>query len=367
MSKQKRDFYEVLGVSKDASAREIKTAYRKLANLYHPDKSKDPDAEEKMKEINEAYDTLIDENKRANYDRFGDPNAQSGFGGFDGFEGFGNFGGFSGFGDIFESFFNQANSGSWNKSGARNFGEEISISFVDSILGTNIKKKLKKYEHCSGCNATGYNLKSERKDCYECNGSGEILKQVNSIFGVQTKTYICSKCDGNGYRYEEKCNICHGKKYSIVEKEVNVKIPAGVNDGTKLRVIGFGEFSPAGNGDYIMIVNVREHKFFKRKNNDIYVELKVSLKDVLTEKNVKVPTPHGIVEIKMKRNYTNGMAVTLRGKGVITNKGDGNLIAILEIIHPKYDDKTESLLRSVLEKAHDDVNEKYAKDVLKNN
>ncbi|WP_027334350.1 DnaJ C-terminal domain-containing protein [Mycoplasma elephantis] len=362
--KEKRNFYDVLGVNKDATPREIKTAYRKLANLYHPDKSKDPDAEEKMKEINEAYDVLIDENKRANYDRFGNADAQSGFSGFDGFEGFS---GFSGFGDIFESFFNQTGRSGWGKTGARDFGEEIYISFVDSVLGTEITKKLKKYEHCSDCNATGYNLKSERTDCVECDGSGEVIKQVNSFFGVQTKVYPCKKCEDKGYRYKEICESCDGKKYSIIQKDVTIKIPAGVTEGTKLRIVGFGEFCPAGNGDYIIIVNINEHKYFKRKNNDIYLELKVSLKDIILEKNVKVPTPKGNVEIKMKRNYTNGMAITLRGKGIINKKSAGNLIVVLEIINPKYDEKTETLLKAVLEKATDNINENYSKDVLSSN
>ena len=316
----KRDYYDVLGVSKTASEDEIKKAYRSLAKKYHPDLNpNNKEAEEKFKEVNEAYETLSDQTKRSQYDQFGHAGAQ----GFNGFNGAGGFSGagFGGFEDIFSSFFGGGRQTSAHNSNRPRQGDDleqsITIDFQESIDGCKKEIKITIDDECSTCGGTGAFSKNDINVCGRCHGSGSVVVEQNSIFGrVQTQT-TCPKCGGRGQEITRKCEKCNGKGRIRKTKDITINIPAGIADGMSMRLEGKGQagYNGGPNGDLYVNVRVRPHKEFKREGDDIYLEIPISFTQAALGDNVEVPTPYGNVTLKIPAGTQPKTKFRLKGKG----------------------------------------------------
>lgn len=336
----KRDYYEVLGVSKTASQDEIKKAYRSLAKKYHPDLNpNDKTAEEKFKEVNEAYETLSDESKRQQYDQFGFAGNQQGFGGFNG--GFGGAGGFGGFEDIFSSFFGGGRSSGRNSNRPRqgdDIEQSIVIDFQESIDGCKKTIKLSVDDECSACGGTGAYSKKDIHVCERCHGSGSVVVEQNSLFGrVQTQT-TCPKCGGRGQEITKKCEKCNGKGRIRKVKDITLNIPAGIADGMSMRLEGKGAagFNGGPNGDLYVTIKVRPSKDFRREGDDIYLEVPISFYQAALGDNIDVPTPYGSVNLKIPAGTQTGTKFRLRGKGVknVRGGGMGDQFVIVNVVTP---------------------------------
>jgi molecular chaperone DnaJ len=335
----KRDYYEILGVSKTASQDEIKSAFRKLAKKYHPDVSKEPDAAEKFKEAQEAYAVLSDESKRKQYDQFGhaafENNGYSGQGGFD----FGDFDFSDIFGDLFGSGFgfNSRNSYRGNRATkGKDTLMHLNLSFDEAIFGTTKIIKLDINESCNECHGKGG--KGE-KTCPTCHGKGQEQRQQNTILGTFMTSTTCSTCGGKGVVYESKCSSCRGTGRIKKNKEIEVKIPAGVNDGNRLRLSGKGEAGLNGgpNGDVYLEFSVKEHPIFQRDENDIYLVLPITLTDAVLGAKVDVPTLYGTITLTIPAGSKTNDKHRIKGKGVAdVNTGrKGDMYVILDIETPK--------------------------------
>ena len=327
----KRDYYEVLGVNKNASADEIKRAYRKMAKKYHPDVNKSADAEEKFKEVNEAYEVLSDPDKKAAYDRYGHAAFEQGAGGAGGFGGF-NAGGFEDFdfGDIFGSFFG---GGGGRASSRRNNGPQqgedrfvqLEIDFMDAIKGKKAEIQINYDEQCTHCMGTGAASSSDVTNCSRCGGTGTIRTQQRSPFGTFVNETTCPDCNGTGKKITKACPNCHGKGYINKTITVELNIPAGINTHQQLRVAGKGYRGKNGgpNGDLYVEIYVRPHKHFVRHNDDIQIEVPVSSVDATLGCEVDVPTVYGDVTMKIPAGTQSGAVMRLKGKGVKHLRGDG--------------------------------------------
>lgn len=319
---EKRDYYEVLGVSKNASKDEIKSAWRKLAKTYHPD-NKETGNEAKFKECQEAYDVLYDDQKRATYDQFGYAAFEQGGGGSGGFGG--GFGGFGGFqdvdlGDIFSSFFGGGKRHA-TRSGPQRGNDSlmgIKISFMDAITGKKIKVNVTYDQVCSSCNGTGAKSAKDIETCPTCNGTGTVKRRQQSIFGTVESQQTCPDCGGTGKRIKEKCSDCGGKGYKRVRTEIEVNIPAGISSGQQIRIPGKGERGTNGgpNGDLYLEVTVQAHDYFKRNGNDIHIEVPISMVDAALGATLSVPTVYGDIEVKVPEGTQPGQILKVRGKGV---------------------------------------------------
>jgi molecular chaperone DnaJ len=340
-----KDYYEMLGVSKDANKEEIKKAFRKMAHQYHPDKNKGDDS--KFKELNEAYQVLSDDTKRAQYDRFGSnyQNAGGGFqGGFDP-NGFGfDFSGFQGnaqgfdmgdIGDIFSDFFGGNMGRSQTKRG-RDISTEISITFKESIFGVNRKILISKQSLCNSCKGSGGKTSSKKETCSKCNGKGQIRETKQSFFGAISTNRICESCDGSGETYKELCISCKGKGVEKREEEVNIAIPAGIQNGEMIRMTGLGESIKNGqSGDFYIKINVTPHPIFKRDGINLYMELPVKLSDALLGKEEKIETLDGPLSIKIPEGVPPNEILRVREKGVPNSRGKrGDLMIRIKISMP---------------------------------
>ena len=335
---EKRDYYEVLGVSKTATEEEIKKAYRQLAKKYHPDLNPgNKEAEEKFKEINEANEVLSDPQKRSQYDQFGHAGAQQGFGG-SGFGGFG--GGFGGFDDIFSTIFGGGSRNSGRSSTRPRQGDDIeqtiTIDFMESINGCKKQVKVNVEEECSSCGGTGAYSKKDINVCSRCHGSGSVIVEQNSIFGrVQTQT-TCPKCGGKGQEITRKCDSCGGKGRVRKTKEITVNIPAGVQDGMSMRLEGKGYagYNGGPNGDLYVHVRVRPHSEFKRENDDIYLEVPISITQAVLGDSIDIPTVYGNVTLKIPAGTQSHTKFRLKGKGAknvrSNNYGDQYVVVLVE-------------------------------------
>ena len=317
---EKRDYYEVLGVSKGATDDEIKRAYRKLAKKYHPDLNKEPDAAEKFKEVNEAYEILSDPTKRQNYDQFGfagnDPN---GFGGF-------QQGDFSGFDDIFSSFFGGGMGGSGFSSGRSNRGPQkgndrfmrMNVSFMDACFGKTETVNLTVDEPCEHCHGTGAESPNDVVSCPDCHGTGYVDVVQSTMFGRIRTQSECPKCHGSGKYVRKACHSCGGTGYNRKRVSVDIKIPAGISSGQQLRVAGKGERGVNGgpNGDLFIEINVEPHKYFTRNGKDILLDIPVSAIDATLGTSIEVPTIYGDVTMKIPAGTQEGARLRLKGKGV---------------------------------------------------
>jgi len=337
----KKDYYEVLGVKKDASDEEIKRAFRKLAKQYHPDVNKEPGADEKFKEIGEAYSVLSDPNKRSQYDQFGHAAFQNGAGGTSGAGGFGgfDFNNFD-FGDIFDDLFGGGfGFGRGKKSKRSQKGADslvrVNLEFMEAIKGCKKTIKIDLNDTCDKCNgAGGFN----EKTCSTCNGRGRVVVQQNSLFGVfQTET-TCPDCKGAGNTYVEKCNKCNGKGVVKQTKEIEVDVPAGVDTGNKLRISGKGEAGINGgpNGDIYIEFNVKDHPIFEREEDDIYLEVPITITDAILGCKKEIPTLDNNVILEIKPGTQNLTKLKLKGKGVknVNGRFTGDFYAVINVVVP---------------------------------
>lgn len=344
----KRDYYEVLGVSKTASKDEIKKAYRKLSKQYHPDVNKEPGAAEKFKEITEAYEVLSDEKKRAQYDQFGHEGPSQGFGGFSSGSGFSGFG----FEDIFETFFG---GGSRRRDpNAPRKGDDLqyrmNISFEDAVYGKETEIEIPREENCETCHGTGAKPGTSPTTCSRCQGTGQISQAVDTPFGRMVNRRTCGTCQGTGKMIVEKCPTCHGEGRVKKRKKIKVTIPAGIDDGQQLRVSGQGEPGINGgpNGDLYIVFRVGKHKDFERDGDDIYYELKITFPQAALGDEVEVPTIHGKVKLKIPAGTQSGAQFRLKDKGVKNVHGNyyGHQYVIVKVMTPtKLTEKQKELLR----------------------
>ncbi|MGI6377539.1 MAG: molecular chaperone DnaJ [Bacilli bacterium] len=336
----KRDYYEVLGVSKSATADEIKKAYRSLAKKYHPDVNKAANAEEKFKEVQEAYDILSDDKKKSMYDQFGfagvDPNAAGpgGAGGFGGFSGFGGFGGFGDeggidLGDIFNSMFGTGRrSSTRDTTGPRKGNDKfvkLRIDFMDAVFGKKADITLNVDVECEHCHGSGANSPSDIQTCSRCHGSGKIRTVQNTIFGQMESQTICPDCHGSGKTIKKKCSSCGGSGYKSQRTTVELKIPAGIASHQQLRVAGKGDrgYNGGPNGDLYVEILVNDHKDFRREGSDIHITVPIGFADAALGCTLDVPTVYGDVELKIPEGIQDDQILRIRGKGLKELRGSG--------------------------------------------
>lgn len=353
----KRDYYEVLGISKGADEAAIKKAYRQMAKKYHPDVNKEPDAAEKFKEVNEAYEILSDPQKKAAYDQYGfagvDPNA--GFG--SGFQGSGSFDDLS---DLFGSFFGGGfgGFGGGRQSNGPRKGQDrymqLKIDFMDAVFGKKEDIVIDVDEQCSSCGGTGAYSKDDIKVCSRCNGTGRVTTQQRTAFGVFQSQSICPDCRGTGKKVTRKCTKCNGQGYEHKRVNLTVSIPAGILSGQQIRVSGKGERGSNGgpNGDLIIEVLVLKHEYFRRENNNIYIDVPISNVDAALGCTVDVPTVYGDAELTIPSGIQSGQKLRMRGKGVKGSRDsmDGDQIVTVNVEIPKKLSKEEKELYEKLKK-----------------
>lgn len=352
----KRDYYEVLGVDRNATQDEIKRAYRKLSKKYHPDLNKAPDAAERFKEIQEAYEVLGDEQKRANYDRFGTAEPGQGFGGFDGadFGGFGGFGDAFGFDDIFETFFGGGATRRRTSANAPRQGADIhysmTITFEEAVFGKEVDIQIPREEECDTCHGSGAKPGTQPETCPHCHGTGQISTERETPFGRIVNRRTCYHCNGTGQYIRHKCTTCRGTGRVKKRKKINVKIPAGIDDGQQLRVPGQGEPGINGGppGDLYISFTVKPHEFFEREGDNIYCTVPITFVQAALGDEIEVPTLYGKVKLKIPAGTQSGTKFRLRGKGVknVRGAGQGDQHITVKVITPtKLTEKQKQLLR----------------------
>lgn len=338
----KRDYYEVLGVDKSASDDELKKAYRKLARKYHPDVNPgDKEAEENFKEINEAYETLSDASKREQYDRYGH-DGPSGFGGAGGFGGFGGGQDFGGMNDIFDMFFGGGFGGGQQQRGPRKGADlryDLTIDFEEAVFGTEKTITLPKWENCSTCHGTGAKPGTGATTCSRCNGTGQIYTMQKTPFGQMQTAKICPECGGAGTVIKEPCTECNGKGRKRVNKKIEIKVPAGVDIGSRLRMSGEGDPGEQGgpNGDLYIYINVRSHPIFVRNEDDIYMEQEINIAQAALGADIQVQTLEGKVTLTVPAGVQSGAKFRMKGKGVknIKGYGKGDQYVTIKVVTPK--------------------------------
>lgn len=357
----KRDYYEVLGIEKGADDDSIKKAYRKMAKKYHPDLNPgDKAAEEKFKEVNEAYEVLSDSQKRSMYDQYGHAAFDQSAGGGAGYGGYGGFGGFGDFGDIgdiFSSFFGGGGGGASRRNGPVR-GEDIhlrlGITFEEAAKGCKKEVSYARIEECPDCGATGAKKGTSPVTCSRCGGSGSIRTQQRTILGVMQSTSTCPDCNGRGKTVKDPCGNCKGKGYVRVNKKIEVTVPAGINDGQTMSVSLQGDAgrNGGGYGDLLVTVSVRPHHIFERSGYDLYCEIPLSFTEAALGAEIKIPTLDEDVEYKIPEGTQTGTTFTLRGRGVqrlnSKNKGDLHFTVVVETPR-NLNSKQKELLRELSE------------------
>lgn len=329
-----QDYYEVLGVGRNASDDEIKAAFRKLARQYHPDVNKDPGAEEKFKEINEAYGVLSDREKRARYDRFGR-------------EGLGNMGGFHDytvdFGDLFEELFGSFGFSTGRSSRrsprrGRDLQMQVRLTFEEAVFGVEKEIEFQREEVCSRCNGSGAEPGTSPVRCAMCNGQGEVRQIRQTFLGQMVQTSTCPSCNGRGETISTPCKTCRGGGLERKTVTKKVQIPAGVDNGTQIRLAGEGGPGVYGgpNGNLFLILDVEPHKFFKRRENDIILNIDINVAQAALGAEIEVPTLDGSEKLKIPAGTQPGKVFTLKGKGVpyLRRKERGDQLVIVNVEVP---------------------------------
>ena len=375
MSK-KRDYYDVLGVSRSATKDEIKKSFRVLAKKYHPDVNKAPDAEEKFKEINEAYEVLSDDEKRNRYDQFGHAGDQ-GYSGGSSFD-FNNFGSFGGFEDIFSSFFggNGFRSGSSKNKGYQKarkgdtLQSKITITFMESVLGKSISLPLEKHEICTSCKGSGAEHNSDIVNCNGCNGLGVQGQRIKTPFGIVESNTTCSKCQGSGKMIKKTCKNCKGRRYTTKKVNTKVRIPAGIKSGQQVIIDGHGGpgINGGASGDLIISVIVENHHHYVREQNNIHLNFPVSVADVINEKEIKIPTPYGEEKIKISDSVKSGDVLTIKGKGFkdVHTQKHGDLKLHVSLYIPKMSSKEKQQVQNALKNNNDNHYQQWVNNVSDN-
>lgn len=349
----KRDYYEVLGVSREATKTEIKKAYKRLARRYHPDVNKEPDAEEKFKEVAEAYRVLSDDQLRAKYDQFGHAAFDRRGGGqdFGGFGGFGDFSDFAGFDDIFDMFFGGRTQRSARPGPERgaDLRYDLELDFIDAVKGLETEIEVPRIELCEKCHGNGAEPGTPIETCPYCGGSGQVRQERTTAFGRFVNVTTCPRCRGEGKLIRQPCSQCRGEGRVQRHRRVKVKIPAGVDDGTRLRVRGEGEAGVRGGppGDLYIFVSVKEHDFFERRGRDIYCEVPISIVQAALGDRVEVPTIDGEEELVIPAGVQSGEVLRIRGRGVPAPQGygRGDQCVVVRVVTPtKLTQKQRELL-----------------------
>jgi molecular chaperone DnaJ len=371
----KKDYYETLGLNKTASKDDIKAAYRKLAKKYHPDLNHEPGAEEKFKEVQEAYDILYDDEKRKMYDQYGSAAFEQGAstggnpfqnGGFSS-EGFGGMD----FGDIFSSFFGGGSSRQSSRSSGPQRGDDslmrIKISFMDAVNGKKVTFPIEYDAPCDACNGTGAQSASDIATCTQCNGSGYVRVRKQTIFGTMESQEVCPTCRGSGKVILHKCDKCGGKGFVRTKTNITVNIPAGINEGQQIRVQGKGNRGRNGgpNGDLYLEIIIQAHDQFKRDGNDIHLTIPISFIDAALGTKVDVPTVYGESTVEIPAGTQPGQILRMRGKGIadLRSKRPGDQYIHLDIKTPTKLNKKETELlnsfKSEYESSSDNLFEKF--------
>jgi len=358
----KRDYYEVLGIARSASADEIKKAYRKLAIQYHPDKNPDnPAAEDKFKEAAEAYEILSNAEKKQKYDQYGHQAFEGGYGGGGG-GGFSMDDIFSRFGDVFGesgggfgSFF--GGGGGRGQRRGSNLRIKLKLDLDEIANGAEKKIKVKRNVSCKPCNGTGAYNGTSLKTCGTCNGNGQVKRVVNTMLGQMVSASACPTCQGEGKIIEKACDTCRGSGVNAEEEVISIKIPAGVTDGMQLSMSGKGNFPPKGGvaGDLLIVIEEEEHEFLKRDGTNIIYDLYLNFADAALGTQVEVPTIDGKVKIKIDGGTQSGKVLRLRDKGIkdVNGYGKGDQLVHVNIWTPKELTKEE---KDILEKLRNSEN-----------
>ena len=330
----KRDYYEILGIDRNATDEEIKKAFRKLAFKYHPDHNRGDGATDKFKEINEAYEVLSDLDKRAAYDRFGHGGAEGLFGrGFEGFD-------FGGFGDIFDAFFGGATTGTRRtpQRGA-DLHYSFTITFEEAAFGCEKEISVLRAENCSQCQGLGSKPGSQPSRCPNCNGTGQVRRAQQTIFGRFVNTTTCTQCHGEGRIITEPCPQCRGTGREKCQRNIRVKIPAGVDDGSQLSLSGEGESGLRGGsqGNLYITLSVLSHEFFVRDGDNLFYELPINFAQAALGAEVEVPTLGSKVKLKIPAGSQAGKTFRLKGQGIshIHGSGRGDQVVTLLVVTPQ--------------------------------
>lgn len=320
-----RDYYDILGVARNASKDEIKRAFRRLAKQYHPDANKADDAETRFKEINEAYEVLYDDEKRARYDRIG----HAGVSGNAGASGFGGFGGFE---EIFEEFLNNAGfRTSTNRAhrGPKQGGDRrvnVTISFEEAVFGTDREIEFDRFDTCETCAGSGAEAGSNVVKCPQCNGMGEVRQVQQGFLGSMVRVTTCPRCGGKGTIIERPCRVCNGSGRLKKRATLNVKIPAGVNSGIQIQHSGQGDVGDLGapRGNLFVVVTVKDHEIFVRHENDILLDLNLNVVQAVLGARIRIPTVDGEVDLDIPAGTPHGKIFRLRGRGFPRLRSDGS-------------------------------------------
>ncbi len=356
---QKRDYYEVLGVSRSATDAEIKSAFRKKAKEFHPDLNKDdPNAEEKFKEVQEAYEVLSDEEKRKMYDQYGEAGVKgsSGFGGFGGFGGAGFDASDFDFGDIFDNIFGGGFGGFGTKSTKNRATRgsdllmQIKLSFDEAVYGCKKDLNLDVVEDCDECDGKGgFN----EETCERCHGSGTITSEQHTILGSFVSKTTCPNCKGTGKTFAKKCSKCNGKGKVKNNRTITVNIPAGIDTGDRLRVSGKGNPGTNGgpNGDLYLEFSVSKHEYFERDGDDIYLEVPITITEAILGCKKTIPTLYGNIKLTIPAGVDSLDKQRIRGKGIDNQSKNtkGNMYVVMKVITPKKLSKEQKKLISALD------------------
>ncbi len=352
MTSAQHDLYEVMGVSRDASQEDIKRAFRRLAMEFHPDRNKEAGAEERFKAVAAAYEVLSDPEKRSAYDRYG----MAGVGG-NGQQGFSGFDGFGGFGDIFDAFFRGTASRRAGPQRGSDLRTTLTVAFADAVFGADRELEFERTEGCPDCNGTGAMPGSRPQTCPECRGAGEIRRVQQSLFGQFVNVATCERCHGEGLIVTDPCGTCHGRGYRRATVKRMVKIPAGIDDGSQIRVSGEGDAGTRGGpaGNLYVLLRVRPHKQFTREDDDLVYDLQLNVAQAALGTTVEVPTLDGdSVAVKVESGTQHGHVFVVRGRGVphLRENGRGDLLVRTRVVTPT---KLNEEQRQLLERLADSL------------